>query len=99
MLVCGMVLCLDRQRQRLDRAQVQSRHFFHMPFLVAQPVEIHSIRSMDKVNDRQQQDGALPVYLAAENVDDPGNRRTQYIERKTPEVTLPPNAYNGAALQ
>ena len=54
-VVRGVVLGFDGQRQRLDGAQVQSRHFFHVALFVFEFSQVQTIRPVNQVNDGNDQ--------------------------------------------
>ncbi len=55
MLVRGVVLGFDGKRQRLDRAQVQVRHFLNVTLLILQLAEVKTIRAINEINRRHHQ--------------------------------------------
>jgi len=91
MIVGGMVLGFDGQCQCFNGAQVQSSHFFDVLLFVVQPAEISAVRAVNKVNDRNQNQGSVPVSLPAQHRQNPGDRSAAQIIRKAPKVAVVPD--------
>ncbi len=51
----GLVLRVDRQRERLDRRQVQVRHLAHVALLVVDPAEIDLVAAVGQVQRRRRE--------------------------------------------
>ena len=92
MLVSGVVLGFDGQRQRFDGAQVQRGHLLDVLLLVFQAAQISAIRAVNEVDDRNQNQRSMPVRLAAKHTEYPGNGRAPEIIGETPKIAVVPNA-------
>ncbi len=65
----GLILRLDGERQRFDRAHVQVRHLFHMPLLILQFAQIEPIRAINQVRHRKdQQEVCQSVNLCSQHI-------------------------------
>ena len=63
MVVRGVILGLDRQRQRLDGSQVQRGHFFGVALFCLQAIQIQPVGAVDQVHHRAGQQHRLPAYI------------------------------------
>src|ERR1035441_525642 len=82
MFVRGMVLGLNGESERLDRAQVKMRHFFGMNFAVFQLAHIRAVRSINHVERGKGEEGGLPSDLQIEIADETGNGGSDQVVRK-----------------
>ena len=89
-VVRGVVLGFDGQRQRLDGAQVQGRHFFDVPLFVLQFSQIQPIRPVDQVDDGNDQQRRFPSELAVEPADHAGKGGAHQVVGERPEVAFHP---------
>ena len=53
MLVRGRILRFNRERQCFDRPKMKSGQFLHVHLCTLNPIEIHAIRAVNEVNQRE----------------------------------------------
>ncbi len=82
----GSVLGFDRERERLDRPQMQTGDFFDVGLVGFKPVQRHPVRPVDKIDERKQHERRLPCDLATENNDQPCRRTSRKVVGKNPEI-------------
>ena len=61
MIVRGVILGLDGQRQRLDGSQMQRSHLFGVLLFVFHAPQIEVIGAVDQIHDRDGQQRGLPT--------------------------------------
>src|ERR1035437_131762 len=98
-LVGGMVLRLDGERQGFDGAEMQARHFQRMSFLVFQPAQIHAIGTIDEEQDRHEQKRAHPIKALAYEAQQPSDGSSDDVQGKRPEITIAPRLRQPTVLR
>ena len=86
----GGVLGFNRQRQRLNRAHVQSRQFLGMAQSVVHPRKVQLIGSGDQVNKRQYEERKLPPNTVRKRSKTPGHCRAAHGVGQGPKAAFPP---------
>ena len=61
MVMRGVILGFDGERQRFDGAQVQRRHLFGVLLFVFHAAQVEVIRAIDQVDHRNRQQRGLPA--------------------------------------
>ena len=90
-IVGGVVLGFDGQRQRFNGAQVQSGHLLHVALLVFKFSQIQPIRAVNQVDDGHDEQRSFPSELAVEPADHPGEGRAHQVIRERPEIAFHPD--------
>src|SRR6185312_3859348 len=90
MLVGIVVLGLDGHRQAFDRPEVQGLGLFKMRLAVLHRFYLRVICTVDRVNDRNQQQRSDPTVFQADEVDSCGEHRTHQIKRQVPRKFTAP---------
>ena len=62
MIVRGVILGLDRQRQRFDGAQMQRGHLFGVLLLVFQALQIEAVGAVNQIHHRSGEQHRLPAH-------------------------------------
>ncbi len=106
MIVRGLVLGFDGDRQRLDGAAMQRGDFFGVRALILgaffrflQPADVQAMGAVDHVEDRHQQQSRLPSRQTLGDGDDPGRGRAHQIIRESPEVGIAPDLSRRSSLR
>ena len=97
-LVGGVVLRFNRQRQRFNGSQMEIRHFLDVAFLVFQFAQVETIGAVDQVHSRHQQERRFPVELLVEPCDCSRYARADEVVRERPEVAIHQNSDERPAL-
>ena len=88
----GLILRVDRERERLDGGQMQVRDLLHVPLLVLDAAQIDLVRPVEQV-DRHRRQQRRPVAAA---LNDPGRGRRRQgadeVARRAPQEVLVPHA-------
>ena len=91
----GLVLRVDRERQRFDRRQVQVRHLLRVPALVLDAPEIDLVAVVRQIQRRQRGTRRAPSTAAAAVVIQRRRRRRRQgadeVARRAPEEVLVPD--------
>ena len=91
MIVRGVVLRFDRQGERFDGAQVQSRNFLGVFLLRIEAAEVGLVGAVDPIDDRENQKCNLPPEQPVNNTHATSDQRTQQIIGKGPQIAFLPN--------
>ena len=88
----GLILGVDRQRQRLDGRQVQVRHLPHVPLLVLDAAHVDLVGAIDQIQRRRGQQ-RHPVAAALDDCrGDRGRAGADEVARRAPQEVLVPDA-------
>ncbi len=98
MLVGGLVLGFNRQRERLDGADVKSVHLLDVNllllnafFLGLQPADVKPVRAINRPGHRHGQQGKLPAQILIHPVNDANQRGAQQVVGKGPNIAFLPH--------
>ncbi len=98
MIVRGLILGLDGQRQRLNGSHVQVGHLFHVPFFVRQFAQVEAVGTVDEVHHRKRQQRRLPVGEAVQPAHHSHQARAHQVIGEAPEIALRPYLAQRPAL-
>ncbi len=90
-IVRGMILRLDSERERFNRAQVQRCHFLGVFLFVLHPGQIQPIGPVDQIDHRHDQQRRLPSDVAVDRADCTCDGRPDQVVRERPEVAFVPD--------
>ncbi len=91
MIVRGMVFGLNRQRQGLNRPQLQSCHGFHVPLFIFQFAQVHPVGAIDHEHGRESQQGRLPVDPVVHPAHHARDGCSHQVIGKRPEIAIRPD--------
>ena len=98
MFVSSVVFGFNGKRQSLNGPQVQVRHLLDVAFLVLQFAQVQTIRAINQVDGRHQQQRGFPVESLVEPGHRPGDSRAHQVVGERPEVAVHQNADQRPAL-
>ena len=91
MIVRGMVLGFNGQRQSLDSSQVERSHLFGVFLLVFHPAQIEVVRAVDQVDHRDGQQRSLPSEVTIDGAGRGHDQRAEQIVGERPDVAFAPD--------
>ena len=91
MVVRGVILGLDRQRQRLDGSEVQGRDFLGVFRFRLQPIQIQPVGTVDQIDHRAGEQHGLPAHVVRGAADRPGDPGSRHVMRQRPEGGAQPH--------
>ncbi len=91
MIVRGVILGLDGQRESFDGSQVQRRHLLGVLLLVLHPAQIEVIGAVDQIYDGDGQQRGLPAEMSIDGAGRAHDQRAQQIIGERPDVAFAPD--------
>ncbi len=89
-VVGGVILGLDGQRQRFDGPQMQRGHCLGVPVLLLQTFQVEPVGAVNQVHDRAGEQHGLPAHIAVGDAGQFGHRRAADVVRQPPQVAGSP---------